>query len=173
MHSLTSKSNTHGPAENFLSTGFVLDGFPSLGSWVTYALGSENQNCQLTLPFPIHEVFHRMDPTIGAQVFASGFSRDDDELQGTDSASDSPWHLSRYRRRHPSTAQGVERSTLGEEPESKPVRRSIASYELAAKMQLSVPELTDLSSEPSYVLKAYGADDNKNPTKQHSLGTVS
>ena len=44
VHSLTSKSNTHGPAENFLSTGFVLDGFPSLGSWVTYALGSENQN---------------------------------------------------------------------------------------------------------------------------------
>ncbi len=35
IHSLTSKSNTHGPAENFLSTGFALDGFPSLGSWVT------------------------------------------------------------------------------------------------------------------------------------------
>jgi hypothetical protein len=43
VHSLTSKSNTHGPAENFLSTGFTLDGFPSLGSWVTYALGSESQ----------------------------------------------------------------------------------------------------------------------------------
>ena len=41
VHSLTSKSNTHGPAENFLSTGFNLDGFPSLGAWVTYALGSE------------------------------------------------------------------------------------------------------------------------------------
>ncbi|HCS54417.1 MAG TPA: DUF1501 domain-containing protein, partial [Planctomycetaceae bacterium] len=44
VHSLTSKSNTHGPAENFLSTGTPLDGFPSLGSWVSYALGSENQN---------------------------------------------------------------------------------------------------------------------------------
>src|SRR5262245_56790876 len=44
IHSLTSKSNTHGPAENFLSTGFVLDGFPSLGSWVSYALGSENED---------------------------------------------------------------------------------------------------------------------------------
>ena len=42
IHSLTSKSNTHGPAENFLSTGFVLDGFPSLGSWISYALGSED-----------------------------------------------------------------------------------------------------------------------------------
>src|SRR5438128_3721542 len=44
LHSLTSKSNTHGPAENFLSTGSVLDGFPSLGAWVSYALGSENQD---------------------------------------------------------------------------------------------------------------------------------
>lgn len=41
VHSLTSTTNTHGPAENFLSTGFALDGFPSLGSWVTYALGGE------------------------------------------------------------------------------------------------------------------------------------
>jgi len=43
VQSLTSKSNTHGPAENFLSTGNVLDGFPSLGSWLTYALGSVNR----------------------------------------------------------------------------------------------------------------------------------
>ncbi|MEC8863471.1 MAG: DUF1501 domain-containing protein, partial [Planctomycetota bacterium] len=44
VHTLTSKSNTHGPAENFLSTGFILDGFPSMGAWLTYALGSENQD---------------------------------------------------------------------------------------------------------------------------------
>ena len=52
VHTLTNKSNTHGPAENFLSTGFVLDGFPSLGSWVTYALGSENQNLPAFVAIP-------------------------------------------------------------------------------------------------------------------------
>ena len=52
IHSLTSKSNTHGPAENFLSTGFVLDGFPSLGSWVSYALGSENQDLPAYVAIP-------------------------------------------------------------------------------------------------------------------------
>jgi hypothetical protein len=52
VHSLTSKSNTHGPAENFLSTGTVLDGFPSLGSWVTYGLGSENQNLPAYVAIP-------------------------------------------------------------------------------------------------------------------------
>src|SRR5882724_10468191 len=44
VHSLTSKTNTHGPGECFMSTGFALEGYPSVGSWVTYALGSENAN---------------------------------------------------------------------------------------------------------------------------------
>ena len=52
LHSLTSKSNTHGPAENFLSTGFVLDGFPSIGAWVSYALGSEKENLPAFVAIP-------------------------------------------------------------------------------------------------------------------------
>ncbi|MDA7525301.1 DUF1501 domain-containing protein, partial [Verrucomicrobia bacterium] len=52
VHSLTSKSNTHGPAENFLSTGFALDGFPSIGAWVTYALGTENENLPAFVAIP-------------------------------------------------------------------------------------------------------------------------
>ena len=43
VHSLTAKSNTHGPAMLQMNTGFVLDGFPSMGAWATYALGTENQ----------------------------------------------------------------------------------------------------------------------------------
>ncbi|MEX0977376.1 MAG: DUF1501 domain-containing protein, partial [Pirellulales bacterium] len=52
VHTLTSKSNTHGPAENFLSTGFVLDGFPSIGAWVSYALGTENQDLPAFVAIP-------------------------------------------------------------------------------------------------------------------------
>ena len=52
IHSLTSKSNTHGPAENFLSTGFLQDGFPSMGGWASYALGSENQNLPAFVSIP-------------------------------------------------------------------------------------------------------------------------
>ena len=52
IHSLTSKSNTHGPAENFLSTGSVLDGFPGLGAWVTYALGTDNQDMPAFVAIP-------------------------------------------------------------------------------------------------------------------------
>ena len=69
IHSLTSKSNTHGPVENFLSTGFVLDGFPSVGSWVSYALGSENQGlpAYVAIPAP-HGV-----PQAGSNNWGPGF----------------------------------------------------------------------------------------------------
>src|ERR1051325_11532457 len=52
MHSMTAKSNAHGPAENQMSTGFILDGFPSMGSWVSYALGrSEEHTSELQSPY--------------------------------------------------------------------------------------------------------------------------
>src|SRR5438093_1493520 len=52
IHSMTAKSNTHGPAENQMSTGFVLDGFPSMGAWVSYALGTENENLPAFVAIP-------------------------------------------------------------------------------------------------------------------------
>ncbi len=50
IHSMTAKSNTHGPAENQMSTGFTLDGFPGIGAWTTYALGSECQDLPAQRP---------------------------------------------------------------------------------------------------------------------------
>src|SRR6186713_1227017 len=52
IHSMTAKSNTHGPAEKQMSTGFTLDGFPSMGAWATYALGSENQDLPAYVAIP-------------------------------------------------------------------------------------------------------------------------
>src|ERR1700722_11435340 len=52
IHSLTAKSNTHGPAMLQMNTGFILDGFPSMGAWVNYALGSANQNLPAFVAIP-------------------------------------------------------------------------------------------------------------------------
>ncbi|HKI16523.1 MAG TPA: DUF1501 domain-containing protein, partial [Isosphaeraceae bacterium] len=52
VHSLTSKTNTHGPGEMFMSTGFTLEGFPSAGAWVSYALGTENQDLPAYVAIP-------------------------------------------------------------------------------------------------------------------------
>ncbi len=166
VHSLTSKSNTHGPAENFLSTGSVLDGFPSVGAWVTYALGSENQNLPsyVAIPDP------RGVPQNGSNNWGPGFLPA--AFQGTPlSATDPVRHLQPYGISAPADdaarqllSRMNQRHLEASSYESKLAAR-IASYELAARMQLSVPEVTDLSSEPEHILKLYGADDPSNPTK--------
>ena len=166
VHSLTSKSNTHGPAENFLSTGSVLDGFPSLGAWVTYALGSESENlpAYVAIPDP------RGVPQNGSNNWGPGFLPA--AFQGTTLSSKEPVrHL---------TAAGVgpeadqaARALLSRmnarhrdlHPGDAKLAARIASYELAARMQLSVPAITDLSTEPAHILKQYGADDPENADK--------
>ncbi|MBU6301516.1 MAG: DUF1501 domain-containing protein [Verrucomicrobia bacterium] len=166
VHSLTSKSNTHGPAENFLSTGFVLDGFPSLGSWVTYALGSENQDLPsyVAIPDP------RGVPQNGANNWGPGFLPA--AFQGTTLSSKSPVrHLTA-----PGVSEGADEAArfllrkmnarhLESHPGDQKLAARIASYELAARMQSSVPQVADLRGEPDHILKLYGADDTRNPDK--------
>jgi hypothetical protein len=166
LHSLTSKSNTHGPAENFLSTGFVLDGFPSLGSWVSYALGSENQD----LPAFVSILDPRGVPQNGSNNWGPGFLPA--AFQGTTfSAKDPVRHLA--ARGVSPEADGAARSLLqrmnqrhlDRHPGEGKLAARIASYELAARMQLSVPGISDLSTEPTHILKSYGADEASNPIK--------
>jgi hypothetical protein len=166
IHSLTSTSNTHGPAENFLSTGFVLDGFPSLGSWATYALGSENQN----LPAYVAIMDPRGVPQNGSNNWGPGFLPA--AFQGTPLTAGEPIrHLTPAGvgadtdQAAKSLLQSMNRRHFEQHPGDEKLAARIASYELAARMQLSVPELTDLATEPAHVLKAYGADDESDPTK--------
>lgn len=166
IHSLTSKSNTHGPAENFLSTGFNLDGFPSLGSWVTYALGSENQDlpAYVAIPDP------RGVPQNGSNNWGPGFLPA--AFQGTTLSSKEPVrHLTapgvsvESDRAARELLQRMNARHLARFPGDSSLAGRIASYELAARMQLSVPEITDLSTEPAHVWKEYGADDTQNADK--------
>lgn len=166
VHSLTSKSNTHGPAENFLSTGFVLDGFPSLGAWTSYALGSENQNlpAYVAIPDP------RGVPQNGSNNWGPGFLPA--AFQGTTMSSKEPVrHLAAPGISAPadqaarSLLQRMNARHLELHPGDGRLAARIASYELAARMQLSVPEITDIRSEPAHILKLYGADDAQNADK--------
>jgi uncharacterized protein (DUF1501 family) len=167
IHSLTSKTNTHGPAENFLSTGFVQDGFPSLGSWASYALGSENQDLPAFVAIPDP----RGVPQAGSNNWGSGFLRA--EFQGAPlSAKEPVRNLAPPSEVQPaddraawSLLQRMNQRHLEQHTGDNRLAARIASYELAARMQLSVPELGDLSTEPAHVLKMYGADDESNPTK--------
>lgn len=160
IHSMTAKSNTHGPAENQMSTGFIFDGFPSVGSWISYALGSEAD----TLPAFVAIPDPRGVPQAGVNNWTNGFlpavfqgtavnsTRSIENLQrpkgvgaGTDLATTDV--LKFLNERH-----------LEKYPGDSELAARIASYELAARMQLSVPTVTDLSTESASTIKAYGAD---------------
>ncbi len=161
VHSLTSKSNTHGPAENFLSTGFVQDGFPSIGAWLTYALGSENQNLPAFVAIPDP----RGVPQASVNNWGPGFLPA--VFQGTPFTANNPIeNLRPPKSVSPNSDQAarellhlINREHLKRNPQDHDLAARIASYELAARMQLSVPEISDLTTEPSHILDMYGAND--------------
>ncbi len=167
VHSLTGKTNTHGPGENFMSTGFTLDGFPSIGAWVSYALGSENENLPAFVAIPDP----RGKPQSSVNNWGPGFLPA--VFQGTDFNADLPIrNLSRPEgipaEQDRATREFLKRMNqrhLARYPGDTQLAARISSYELAARMQLSVPEISDLASEPEHVRKLYGADDAGNPLK--------
>lgn len=167
IHSLTGKTNTHGPGENFMATGFTLDGFPSMGAWATYALGSENDE----LPAYVAVPDPRGAPQSAGNFWGPGFLPA--AFQGTDFNATQPLrNLSRPSAFSPATDRAtreflasLNRHHLERFPGDSELAARISSYELAARMQLSVPEVADLSSEPAHILKMYGADAAGNPVQ--------
>ncbi|MDP6905551.1 MAG: DUF1501 domain-containing protein [Verrucomicrobiota bacterium] len=167
IHSLTSKTNTHGPGENFMSTGYTLDGFPSVGSWATWALGSENEElpAYVAIPDP------RGTPQSSVNNWGAGFLPA--AYQGTDFNAAKPLrNLNRpaglnakQDKATRSFLQRLNERHLKKFPGDTELAARISSYELAARMQLSVPEVSDLSTETRATLKMYGADDATNPLK--------
>ncbi len=161
VHSMTAKSNTHGPAENQMSTGFTLDGFPSCGAWVSYALGSENRDLPAFVAIPDP----RGVPQVGPNNWGSAFLPA--VFQGTPFTADKPIpHLAR--------PAGVSEATdsdtrdflklLNDEhakarPGDTQLAARIASYEMAARMQLSAAGVADLSKESERIHKEYGTTD--------------
>ena len=167
LHSLTGKTNTHGPGENFMSTGFTLDGFPSMGAWLTWALGTENDNLPAYVAIPDS----RGTPQSSVNNWGPGFLPA--AFQGTDFNTSKPL---RNLERPPQISEGTDKATrdflkylnethLRKYPGNSELAARISSYELAARMQLSVPEVSDLSSESKETFTMYGADDTENQLK--------
>jgi hypothetical protein len=167
LHSLTGKTNTHGPGENFLATGNTLDGFPSAGAWTTYALGSEND----TLPAYVAIPDPRGAPQSAGNFWNSGFLPA--AFQGTDFNATHPLrNLARPTDFSPSVDRAtrafladLNRHHLERYPGDSELAARISSYELAARMQLSVPATCDVSTEPEHILKLYGISDSTDPVQ--------
>ena len=159
VHSMTSETNTHGPGETYMSTGFTLDGFPSAGAWVSYALGTENQDLPAFVAIPDP----RGVPQSSANNWGPGFLPA--AFQGVPlNAQSPPRHILAA-----GSSAGEERDTrsflarlnarhLAAQGEEGELSARVASYELAARMQLSVPEATDLTGESPATRALYGVD---------------
>ncbi len=161
IHSMTSKSNTHGPACVFMNTGQTAEGFPSAGAWVSYALGSENRNLPTYVAIP--DI--RGEPPNGKANWSAGFLPA--RHQGIVMAAHRPV-------RNLATPESISieeeqatrrflnflnRKHLEQRPGNSELQARVAAYELAARMQLSAPEVANLAAEPASVHKLYGTED--------------
>ena len=162
IHSMTAKSNTHGPAENQMSTGFTLDGFPSIGSWVSYALGSECRDLPAFVAIPDPRGVPQVGPNNWNNAFLPAV------FQGTPFNADKPIpHLASpagsargHRCRHARVPQKC--STTATRPAIPATRSSppaSPAMELAARLQLRAAEVADFSTETAATRKDYGVND--------------
>lgn len=161
LRSMVTEQINHDPAHTFMNTGTAISGRPSMGSWVTYGLGSESQD----LPgfVVLTSVGGRNPQPIASRQWSSGFLPS--RYSGVEfHSSGAPVHYVKNPRGVSDLQQRklvdsiVQLDRLRNETIRNPeVDSRIAAYEMAFRMQSSVPELTDMSGEPKHVLDAYGA----------------
>ncbi len=163
IQSLFTEAINHDPAITFLQTGFPLAGRPSIGAWTSYGLGSENRN----LPAFVAMISGKGGQPLYDRLWGAGFLPS--EHQGVRFRSsgspalylNNPAGFSRNLRRKTlddlETLNRLRLDAVGD-PE---IETRIAQYEMAYRMQMSVPELADVSSEPESIFDLYGPDARK------------
>lgn len=167
VKSMYTEAINHDPGVTFFQTGFQIAGRPSIGAWLSYGLGSMNQDLPAFVVMISQGSGNPNDQPLADRHWGSGFlptryqavkfrSVGDPVLYLSDPAGFSP----PARRRFVDDLSRLNQLELDEfgDPE---IATRIAQYEMAYKMQTSVPELTDLSKEPPRTFELYGAEAKK------------
>jgi hypothetical protein len=149
----------HGPAQVYMNTGSQIQGRPSFGAWLSYGIGSENKD----LPAYVVLLSGNSNPDGGSACYGSGFLPTVHQGVPFQKRGDPILFVSNpsgvstdTRRRSIDLVNRLNEANYHEEADPETMTR-IAQYELAYRMQSSVPDLTDLSKEPTKVLEKYGA----------------
>lgn len=163
IHAMRTTQFNHAPAQLFMNTGFQQPGRPSMGSWLTYGLGSENRD----LPGFVVLLSGENAPDGGKACYASGFLPT--VYQGVEFRSEGEPIL--FVNNPDGVPTEVRRDTLDairdlnrikyKETLDPEIETRISQYELAYRMQTSVPELMDLSKETKATHEMYGTDPGK------------
>lgn len=163
--SLQSKSNIHGPATFMQNTGFILPGFPSMGSWISYALGTLNANLPVFVVLPDS----RGVPPNGPANWSSGFLPAAHQATTIRVGTPAPiqdlfppagsYITPESDREGLALLDRLNRGHLAARPGDSRLEARIASYEMAARLQLSAPEVLDVKGESAATRRLYGLDD--------------
>jgi len=161
IRSMHADSNNHGPALSQMNSGFVLPGHPTMGAWIGYGLGSENQN----LPGYVVLLDKQGAPVNGAINWSNGFMPA--RYQGVPFRSSGPPIA--YLDRPEGVSLDDQRARLdllgrwnrqyaAQNPDDSALEARLAAYELAFRMQIHAPEVTDLRGETQATRDAYGLE---------------
>ena len=167
IKSMHTEAINHDPAITFFQTGFQLAGRPSIGSWLSYGLGSENKSLPAFVVMISQGTGKPGGQPLYDRLWGSGFLPSQHQGVKFRSVGDPVLYLSntpgfneRGRRRFLDDLAKLNQLKMQEfaDPE---ISTRIAQYETAYRMQTSVPELTDLSKEPDHIFELYGPDSRK------------
>ena len=163
IHNLVGKTGVHSQATYLQATGFDRPGFPGMGAWIAYGLGTLNNNLPTFVVLPDHRGYASNGPKNWGSAFLPAknqgtviFPQRDEPIAdlvpssneiNERSEADGLSLLEKLNRRHELQRPGDSR-----------LAARIRSYELAAQMQLSAPEALDISGEPKYIMQMYGLD---------------
>lgn len=161
VRSMRSESANHTPASFLQNTGFPMNGFPSLGSWLSYGLGSETE----ALPTFIVLPDARSLPNNGASNWSGGFLPAEHQGALFRSGAQPVRHLfadphgtAEAERDARALLQTLNRRHAAARPEADLLTARLKAYEVAARMQVSVPEAIDFDQEPAHIRSMYGVD---------------
>jgi hypothetical protein len=167
VRSMNTEAINHDPAITYICTGHQLPGRASLGAWLSYGLGTMNENLPAFVVLTATWTGRKEAQALYNRLWGSGFLPSKHQGVALRSKGDPVLFLSNppgvspeVRRRMLDSLSRMNQKTLEEvgDPET---RARIAQYEMAFRMQTSVPELADLSGEPKHVLDMYGPDVTK------------
>ncbi len=162
VKSMHTEAINHDPAITFIQTGHQQPGRPSLGAWLSYGLGTDNRNLPNFVVLISQGSGNKTDQPIFSRLWGSGFLPSKHQGVRFRTGADPVLYLSNPAGIDSAVRQsmldGVTRlNQLAADSFGSPeINTRIAQYEMAFRMQTSVPDLTDLSQEPQHVLDAYG-----------------
>ena len=167
VYSCYSQSNNHTPAMLEFNSGMIRQGFPSMGSWLTYGLGSENAN------LPAYVVMHGTKPRGGDPIWSSGFLPSVYQATALDPRAEHPVDnlerpaelTNQQQRALLDALQDANKKHAQSRPFERDLNARLESFELAYRMQTSAPEAFDVDQEPQYLQDQYGL--NREESKEY------